>query len=92
MYKLCSFIGQCRTASQSTPADPRTRRNLGAPLDAPAEKYYKHNIYLSHGRARPNARGIYVHTWFPDAPDVRRQLQPTDSAAGGARVRQALPS
>ena len=42
------------------------------------------------GRARPNARGIYAHTSFPGAPDVRRQPQPTDSAAGGARVLQVL--
>ena len=53
-------------------------------------KNIKHDIYLSHGRARPNTRGIYAHTWFPGAPDVRHQPQPTDSAAGGARVRQAL--
>ena len=77
------------TASQSTPVDPRTRRSLGAPLDAPA-KNIKHDRYLSHGRARPNARGMYAHTWFPGARDVRRQPQPTDSAARGARVRQAL--
>ena len=41
----------------------------------------KHNIYFSHGRARPNAGGC--------APDVRHLPQPTASAAGGARVRQA---
>ena len=89
MYKLCFIIGQCRTASQSTPADPRTRRNQGAPLDAPA-KQIKHDRYLSHGRARPNARRIYAHTWFPGAPDVGRLPQSTGSAAGGARLRQAL--
>ena len=53
-------------------------------------KHIKHDRYLSHGRARPNARGINAHTWLPGAPDVRRQPQPIDSAAGGARVRQAL--
>ena len=53
-------------------------------------KNIKHNRYLSHGRARPNAGGIYAHTWFPGVPDVRRLLQPTGSSAEGSRVRQAL--
>ena len=51
-------------------------------------KDIKHNRYLSHGRARPNAGAIYAHTWFSGAPDVRRLPQPTGSAAEGSRVRQ----
>ena len=54
-------------------------------------KHIKHDRYVSHGRAPPNARGINAHTWLPGAPDVRRQPQLTaDSADGGVRVRQAL--
>ena len=53
-------------------------------------KHIKHNRYLPHGRARPNAGAIVAHTWFSGAPDVRRLPQPTGSAAESSRVRQAL--
>ena len=53
-------------------------------------KHIKHNRYLSHGCARPNASVIYEHTWFSGVPDVRRLLQPTGSAAVSSRVRWAL--
>ena len=49
-------------------------------------KNIKHDRYLSHGRARPKARGIYAHTWYPGAPDVRRLPQPTGSAIGRLRL------
>ena len=53
-------------------------------------KNIKHNIYVSHSCARPNASVIYAHTLFTGVPDVRRLLQPTGSADVSSRVRRAL--
>ena len=89
------FFGQSLIASQRIYHDPRTRRDHGATLNAPAENSRpKHDSYFSHGRARPNAREMYAHTSFPGAHELRRPPRvrpaPTGSAAVGARVRQAL--
>ena len=61
VYKLCLFIGQCRTASQSAPADPRTRRNQGAPLAAPDEKYQTQQIFVSRQRAAKCECNLCAH-------------------------------
>ena len=59
--RVCRLCFLILTAAQRISHDPRTLRDHGATLDAPAENIRpKHDRYFSHGRARPNALAKYM--------------------------------
>ena len=88
VYKLCISIGQCRTASQSTPAAPSTRRTQGAPSDAPTEKYQTQPIFVSRPRAAKCGWNLCAHVVpgrsrrAPPAATDRQRSRGSSCAAG----------